>query len=580
MPFDFDLSTSRQTLLRHELERQQAILYNEAPVRFVASVFAYIMAAVFMPVAFVVMAALVNLAAEVGSYLLMRDVPTLLSSKTRHWGVVACTFVLEACFVLPPALMWQLDNPLLKALAVGTAISTMMHVSTVRAIHLPMGLSGALAIAITVLGSNVIYWSDKNDLTSMAVSTLCALICLGYFLSALLSNNRLHHETMSNWAEAESANAAKSRFLAQMSHELRTPLNAILGMGHAERARQTDPITRARLDLLIDSAAGLGVLLDDILDLSAVQEGRLPIRPEAIEPRAILMATVALFRPQAEAAGLRLDLITDPNLPAFAKADGRRLRQCVSNILSNAIKYTDRGSVRLSARMTAENILQIDVQDTGQGVPDDLRDRLFEPFTRGPGQQAGSGLGLTISRTLARRMGGDLVLVPQPGGARFCLTLPLGPAEPPAASLPPAPLDLAGRLILVVDDIATNRLVAATYLRMFGAEVAEAESGEVALRMLALSQPSAILLDMNMPGLSGVETLRRLRQAEAGRHRTPVIAMTADATDDHRRAYLAAGLDGYVAKPLSPDQMAEALRPHLDWSETSRWTADYRREVG
>jgi len=561
---DLDLSSSPTDILRSELVRQRSILLGEVPVRLLATTLCYGISAVFLPAGLIVTVALINLLAELLADGLLRDVEALIARTARRWMLSVWTFVQEACFVLPPALMWHLEDPYLKAFAVGITASTMMHVSTVRAIYLPMGLSGALAIWIVVLGSNTLYWGGRGEWVSLGATTLCAMIGLGYFVSALISNHRLHRESSAGWAEAVAANAAKTRFLAQMSHELRTPLNAILGMGHAELARQTDMTGRERLTVLVESAAGLGVLLDDILDLAAVQEGRLPIRPEPIDPRGILTATVALFRPQAEAAGLALDIALHDDVPSAAHADGRRLRQCLSNILSNAVKYTDQGGIRVTARMAAPDLLEVDVEDTGQGVPADLGEAIFEPFRRGPGGQAGTGLGLTISRTLARRMGGDLVLLPSDRGARFRLTLQMRPGDPLAQVVTPLPpLNLRGQRILVVDDIATNRLVAATYLRMFGASVTEADSGEAALQMVAVVAPSAILLDMNMPGLDGVETLQRLRRAEGAVARIPVVAMTADATDIHKRDYLAAGLDGYVAKPLSPDRLAEALRPLL-----------------
>jgi signal transduction histidine kinase/CheY-like chemotaxis protein len=553
-----------QDILRRELQRQRSILVREAPVRFVAVGLGYAISAFYLPVLLIVALATVNLLAEIVSDQFLRDIDRFVDSRTRRRIVLAMTFLHVACFVIPPALLWHLEDPYAKALAVGITAGAMMHVATIRAIHLPIGLSGALAFWVIALATNGLYWGLDGRWAGLAASTFCALGSLGYFLSTLIANNRFHRQTLEGWAEAAAANAAKSRFLALVSHELRTPLNAILGMGHAELARQTDPIGRERMELLVESATGLGVLLDDILDLSAVQEGRLPIRVETVNPGAILSASVALFRPQAEAAGLQLDLTLEADLPTAARADGQRLRQCLSNILSNALKFTAQGSVRLTARIAAGGMLHVEVQDTGEGVPDALRDAIFEPFVRGPGMKAGTGLGLTISRSLARRMGGDLVLMPSSRGARFCLTLPLGPADqPPVLPSSGPPVNLHGHLILVVDDIASNRLVAATYLRHFGAQVTEADSGEAALRLMESVHPSAILLDMNMPGMDGAETLRHLRQASHGRADLPVIAMTADATEDHRRACLAAGMDGYVTKPLSPDQLAEALRPHL-----------------
>jgi len=559
------LTPTLETTQRNEFLRQRAILDGEALARFIATGLGYGVTAFFLPLWLVVPLAAGNFLAEAAVYALTRDIEPLVARGRRYRAMLACTFLLEACFVLSAGVMWHMQDPYVKALAVGLAVTTMMHVATVRAIHLPTGLSAAAAIWVTVLTSNTLYWVAQSDWTTLAVTTFCALITLGYFISVLVSNHRLHRETSAGWAEALEANAAKTRFLAQMSHELRTPLNAIVGLGHAELARDRDPLTRERMQLLVESASGLGVLLDDILDMAAVQEGRLPIRPAPISPSAAITATVALFRPQAEAAGIDLRLSFDASLPAAVLLDGQRLRQCLSNVLSNALKHTVKGSIRVMASATLPGMLCIEVADTGPGIPDALKATIFEPFQRGPGPQAGAGLGLTISRTLARRMGGDLTVVPSPRGARFRLTLTFGPAaladlapEPPAA-----PLNLAGRHVLVVDDIATNRLVAATYLRLLGATVTEADSGEAALAMAARRVPCAILLDMNMPGIDGVETLRRLRTMGGAVQAVPVIAMTADATEAHRTYYLACGMDGYVAKPLSPDRLTAALRPHL-----------------
>lgn len=558
-------SPSFQARLRSELLRQRDILDGEATVRFVATALGYLISALFLPVGIVVALAAINLLAEVGVYAFQRDVDRLMSRGWRYWGLLACVFLHEACFVVPPALMWHLEDPYTKAYAVGMTASTMMHVATVRAIHLPMGLAGAAAIWIIVLTSNTLYWAHSAAWLPLGLTTLCALVALSYFVSALVSNHRLHRETSAGWAEATEANAAKTRFLTQISHELRTPLNAILGMGHAELARQTDDEGRGRMHLLIESASALGVLLDDILDMSALQEGRLPIRPAPLDLPAAIAATVALFRPQAEAAGLTLDLVMDAKVPRAACLDGQRLRQCLSNILSNALKHTERGGVQVMVSHPAEAMLRIEVQDTGNGVPEALHAAIFEPFQRGPGVHGGTGLGLTISRTLAQRMGGDLVLLPSDRGARFGLTLALVPATLADIAPRPAepPLNLAGRLVLVVDDIATNRLVAATYLRQLGATVSEADSGAAALDVVAAERPCAILLDMNMPGMDGIETLGRLRALPGPVARVPVIAMTADATETHRRLYLASGMDGYVSKPLTPDRLTEALRPHL-----------------
>ena len=282
-------------LLRHELLRQRDILDRDIPFRFVAVSFAYAISLVFLPLSVVAGIAAVNLAAEVIAHRLMRDIDRLMTQRWRHTSLIAASVLFEISFVLPAGLMWHLDDPYAKALAVGMVATTMTHISTVRAIHLPIGLGGAAGIGIVVLVSNSVFWGGQRDWGTLALTTLTALAGMGYFVSALLSNNRLHRETAAGWAGAQAANVAKTRFLAQISHELRTPLNAILGIGHAELTEQTDPSRRDRLALLVDAAAGLGVLLDDLLDLAALEEGKLPIRPAPLDPRRRLLRQSRCF---------------------------------------------------------------------------------------------------------------------------------------------------------------------------------------------------------------------------------------------------------------------------------------------
>ena len=214
------------------------------------------------------------------------------------------------------------------------------------------------------------------------------------------------------------------------------------------------------------------------------------------------------------------------------------------------------------------------MSDTGRGIAPDIADRLFEPFQRGASDAPGSGLGLSISRSLARAMGGDLVLLPtnkhanKHVGASFLLTLALGVVADTQTATPPQTAqtqtaDMQGRTVLVVDDIATNRLVARAHLALYGVTVTEAASGAVAVEMIRAAAPDLVLLDMNMPGMDGIATLKKIRALPSRAARLPVIAMTADATNDHRRRYLEAGLDGYLAKPLTPEAVADLLAQHL-----------------
>ena len=280
-----------------------------------------------------------------------------------------------------------------------------------------------------------------------------------------------------------------------------------------------------------------------------------------VDLRAETAATLALFRQQISDAGLNLTLSIAVGVPAFARIDGQRFRQCLSNVISNAVKYTTKGSIYVAVSLPAPDELAIEVSDTGPGVSDTLMEHIFEPFHRGDTLVPGTGLGLTISRTLARRMGGDLVLLPSDTGARFRLSFALEAAGPGDLAPPEtaALADLNGKRVLVVDDIGTNRLVAMTYLRIMGAAPLEADRGQSAIDLVPVERPDVVLLDMLMPDMDGLTTFARIRALPGPAGQVPVIAMTADATDEHRHRCLNAGLNGYVAKPLSPEALGAAI---------------------
>jgi signal transduction histidine kinase len=551
-----------------EIARQYALLSRVEWVRTVTTCISYGMMALFLPVWIPLLALVLDLVMERLGLFLMRGLDP--AQSPRRYGLSLLSVgLMELCYTLPPVLIWQMEQPFAKAIAIGAVTMTLLQLTTVRAIHLPYGLIGWGVVGLVSLLGNAVYWLRMDDLQGLALSSFAVFGAIAYTYTAMGSNHELHTELMRRGKAAEAANEAKSRFLAQMSHELRTPLNAILGMGQAELALSTNPDTTERLQILVSSAQSLGVILDDILDMSAIRQGLLPIRRGPTDLRAELETAVATYCLLFTQAGMTLQLYIDDTVPARADLDAQRLRQCLSNLLSNALKHTKQGGATVQARQDPEGMLSLTVRDTGSGISPAMRDAMFEPFQRGPSQEPGTGLGLSISRALARRMGGDLELLAGGPGARFRLTVALGQVEagaevPAPAPLPRvAPLDLSGRLVLVVDDIATNRFVALTHLRMMGAQVLEAASGAAALEMVQQQRPDLVLLDMNMPDLDGIETLARLRTLPDDAGRVPVVAMTADATEAHRRHYLQQGLDGYVAKPLSPFSLAAAIAPLL-----------------
>lgn len=551
-----------------EIRRQLRVLSREKWPRIILTGLAFALSTVFLPIWVAVVAAIVDFAGEITGMRLMqgldpeRDVP-------RYRLSIVSVLVMEASYALVAGVAWHQPEPYAQAFALGMIMITLIHLSTVRAIHLPYGITGFAAVALTVLVSNTVYWVSMADWNGLAISSLCALGGLGYALTAMISNNDLHKASARSEAAAQAADGEKSRFLARMSHELRTPLNAIIGFGIAERDRAQDPTSLSRLGTLVASAQGLATILDDILDLSAIDAGRFPLREKTFDLKEEIGTICAIFAEEFRAKRIALHLDVAPDLPGRIRLDPQRLRQCVTNLISNTLRHSGAASVTLSvavarAEKDAQPLLRITIRDDGCGIPEAETARLFEPFRQGRDAQGGTGLGLAICRAMARQMGGDVVIQPSDKGCTFVLDLAFALDKAPGAEGPRRAMpDLAGRAILIVDDIPTNRLVAATFLLTSNARTIEAEGGEAALRVLEDEHVDLVLLDMNMPHMDGVETFRRIR-GKAARYLTlPVIAMTADAAGDHRRHYLAQGLDDHLAKPLDPEALAQALRRHL-----------------
>ncbi len=555
----------RQYDVKEEFADQLALTLRLYPAHVVASCAAYLMMSTFLPFWVCVLAFFFDLAGEFASLPFMKRM-SIKESRLDRFFVFAGMVVSELAYCLPTAMIWQLDVPMAKPLAVGLISMGLLNATAARSVHLPLGSVMVAILAGTAALGNSYYWISVGDMQGLLVSSLGVFAGGAYTWAAMVSNHQLHRAVARKSQQANAASQAKSQFIAQISHELRTPLNGIIGMGAAERAQATNPASLARMEVLIDSAKALAVLLDDILDTSALGSNGVTLRPQAIAPNETLRAILALFDPQFEAAGVTLRYYGAPNLPHHLMLDPVRLRQCLSNLLSNALKFTKEGDVTVRASMRG-NKLQIDVQDTGRGICPAEAETLFQAFQRGSSAVTGTGLGLSISRGLARQMGGDLVLIPTAKGAHFRLTLTAPPTKLPIPEVTsedavsrPRPDD-PPRHVLVVDDVSTNRLVAMTYLRHLGHHASEAATGAQALAQIADSPPDLVLLDFNMPEMSGMECLAEMRRIAP--RSLPIIAMTADADPDHHAQFLAAGGDGHLAKPLTVESMAAVLAQHL-----------------
>lgn len=355
--------------------------------------------------------------------------------------------------------------------------------------------------------------------------------------------------------EADEANAAKSRFLANMSHEIRTPLNGVIGMAQIMAGDALEGRQKARLEILDRSAHTLLDLINQILDLSRIEEGQLEIVPQPIDADALVHEVTETLRPLAESKGLAFHVVSAGL--GWVSADPVRLRQILFNLLSNAIKFTAEGQVALDvARTDAGAVFR--VSDTGRGIPADQIGQLFTRFAQieaaAVDRRDGAGLGLSIVATLVELMGGRIEVESEAGeGAIFVVTLPLTPAQPVKAGedAPDAEPERALR-VLVAEDHPVNQQVIRGLLGQVGIEVEIVDDGLQAVEATQTRDWDLILMDVQMPNMDGLTATRTIRQREAdqGLVRTPIIALTANAMVEQVESYLAAGMDAVVSKPV------------------------------
>jgi PAS domain S-box-containing protein len=362
---------------------------------------------------------------------------------------------------------------------------------------------------------------------------------------------------------AESAAEAKASFLANMSHEIRTPMNGVMGVLHLLKSEQLSDDGRKMLDEALSCGQMLAELLNDVIDFSKIEAGHLELSNEPIDAGELAEGVARLLRPQAEGKGLTLNVEVDPSV-GWVLADPVRVRQGLFNLLGNAVKFTLKGSVSLRCRPAAPGRLRFEVEDTGVGVPKAAQPRIFQRFDQGDASTTrrfgGSGLGLAITQRLAEMMGGDVGFTSVEGkGSTFWLEIDAAPAAAPTATAEVGEALLDGLRVLVVEDNATNRMIVTKLLEQLGAVVDTAADGLLGVEAAARGRFDVILMDVQMPGIDGLEAARRIRRLGGAAAAAPIVALTANVLSHQRTAYLEAGMDGVVGKPISPPVLLAEL---------------------
>lgn len=491
----------------------------------------------------------------------------------RLYVVLCCatTVLSVAVYAAMSAYMWFFGGDVGRVFAMVQCAGGLLHVSLHMHHARPILISAVAPHATYFLGLPVFTAISSQNWQELLVAIGCILYMSHLVVTVRQSSSTTGALQSARDAEqsarrkAEVASAAKSDFLAVVSHEIRTPMNAVISAANLLRRTRLDSQQREHVSMLIDAGDVLMGLLNDVLDFSKIEAGKMELESADMIVRDRLSTVVRLWEPRALANGVRLKVRIAPDVPAAVRTDPLRVQQILFNLMSNAVKFTHEGEIRIDASWI-DGRLNMAVTDTGCGIPADRLGQIFNSFEQADvgttRRYGGTGLGLAISRKLAELMGGSLTVQSIDGeGSTFVLSLPVTAVE----NAPAQPVrvvetagSLADRSILAADDHEVNRRILQLLLEPHGCRLTLVENGAEALEAASGQRFDAILMDMQMPVMDGLEATRRIRAGEVNGS-TPVIALTANALDVHRAAWDAAGVHAFLTKPIDPVMLATTL---------------------
>lgn len=510
-------------------------------------------------------------------FLPFRRDPT--NSRSIAYRALTCVFVFfnTALYSGITLYIWSSGDETGRLFAIIQACGGLLHVT--------LYMNQQRALLLAALGAHTCYllglpmaMAISAGPLSLFVFVVGCMLYISHMAIEVANSTRANKALKAATLAAEKANAAKTDFLATISHEIRTPMNAVMAAVQLLNRTNPTPEQAAHIQMMSQASDVLLGLLNDVLDLSRIEAGKMTLDPTDMELRPALEALISLWQPQAQAKNCQLTLTVEPDVPPVLHVDSLRIRQILFNLLSNAVKFTDQGRIELKvgcSELLAQSdsrSVYFEVIDTGCGISEEALGRLFGSFEQAEAgitrKHGGSGLGLAISRRLAEHMGGSLTVQSQLGeGSVFRLELPLTSAqapertliEPEGARLRTQAAALAGPLkpgplqILLAEDHVVNRYIIEQLLSPLGCELTMVGDGVEAVAAAGERRFDLIMLDMQMPHMDGLAAARLIRHQPGPNARSPILAITANALDQHRQDWATIGVETYITKPLNAE---------------------------